>query len=337
MMKDASACDVRERPGKVKIDGEPSEKKEDQFLVSYRERYFDIRNFLRYHPGGKKVLRYFKHGSLDKAFDENPHSKGAFHLLEDFTLNSEEKYQEYEELIDWNAPILHQVGNLGAQYWEWMNLPVNRQIRLFRSNILEIISITPWYFIPIVWIPLCIYFLYSGFMVTADNYTGSTLLEASISYIFGILLWTILEYVLHRKLFHFKPPATSKVLITLHFVLHGVHHKAPFDNRRLVFPPGVGLLIAKLIWSIYKLLFSETTVYFIAAGTTTGYVCYDLIHYYLHHGAPKVGTYLYTMKRNHNYHHFLHHELGFGISSKLWDYAFGTNIYLRQLTKPIEW
>lgn len=84
---------------------------------------------------------------------------------------------------------------------------------------------------------------------------------------------------------------------------------------------------------------------------------YDLIHYYLHHGAPKAGTYFYLLKRIHNYHHFSHHELGkiifvfeilnkftvklyflgFGISCKLWDYIFGTTICLRKLTKPIEW
>ncbi|KOC70085.1 Fatty acid 2-hydroxylase [Habropoda laboriosa] len=316
---------------------ESTEDKKNQFLIRYREQLYDIKGFLRYHPGGKKTLGHFKNRSLDKVFDDNPHSKAAFHLLEDFILNNQEKYQEYEDLIDWNAPILRQVGSLSNRYWEWMNLPVNRPIRLFESNILEKLSITPWYLVPIVWIPLCIYFLYSGWLCVTDSYNGNTLFEVLISYILGILIWSILEYVLHRKLFHFKPPATSKLLISIHFILHGVHHKAPFDDRRLVFPPVPGLLIATLILYIYQALFSQTMFNFIGAGTITGYISYDLIHYYLHHGAPKDGTFLYLLKRNHNYHHFLHHELGFGISSKLWDYVFGTSISLRQLTKPIEW
>ncbi|XP_076672211.1 fatty acid 2-hydroxylase [Andrena cerasifolii] len=320
-------------------DDKSTERTQDEFVVSYRGRSYDIREFLAYHPGGRKMFGCFKGRSLDKAFDQNPHSKGAFHLLQDFAVNGQEESwcQEYENLVDWNAPILHQVGTLGDRYWEWANLPVNRQIRLFQSNFLETLSITPWYFVLIVWVPVLVYFLYSAYRSVASNCTGNTLLEALVSYIFGILVWSILEYTLHRKLFHFKPPATSKILISLHFVLHGVHHKAPLDNRRLVFPPVIGLLVAKLLWCIYGEFFSETSVYFIAAGTTTGYVCYDLMHYYLHHGAPKAGTYLYTMKRNHNYHHFLHHDLGFGISSKLWDQAFGTTICLRRLTKPIEW
>lgn len=34
------------------------------------------------------------------------------------------------------------------------------------------------------------------------------------------------------------------------------------------------------------------------------------MHYYLHHGSPKADTYLYDMKRYHNYHHFSHHDNG---------------------------
>lgn len=41
-----------------------------------------------------------------------------------------------------------------------------------------------------------------------------------------------------------------------------------------------------------------------------GYVTYDLIHFYLHYGCPREGSYLYTMKRYHNQHHFAHHESG---------------------------
>lgn len=88
------ARDVREKHGK--LENRDNEDDEGEFLVSYQNRFYDIRNFLKYHPGGKKVFDYFKYRSLDKAFDKNPHSKSAFHLLEDFTLNSQEKYQKYE-------------------------------------------------------------------------------------------------------------------------------------------------------------------------------------------------------------------------------------------------
>ncbi|XP_017756367.1 PREDICTED: fatty acid 2-hydroxylase [Eufriesea mexicana] len=331
--------DVRKRTeqSKSQVQSIEDNKNSNEFLIKYQNQLYNIHDFLSYHPGGKKVLNYFKNRSLDKVFEENPHSKAAFHLLEEFTVKNQETYQKYENLIDWNAAILPQVGSLGHQYWEWVNLPVNRNIRLFDSKILENITITPWYLIPIIWIPIVIYFVYTGWMNNIANNTGTTLFESIISYVLGIFMWSLVEYVLHRELFHFKPPTNSKLLISFHFLLHGVHHKAPFDGRRLVFPPIPALIITRLLVYIYEALFPQTAVSFIMAGTVTGYICYDLIHYYLHHGAPKDGTYMYLLKRSHNYHHFLHHDLGYGISSKLWDYVFGTNICLRQLTKPIEW
>ena len=44
-------------------------------------------------------------------------------------------------------------------------------------------------------------------------------------FVLGMLLWSLLEYLLHRFLFHMKPPGNSYYLITLHFILHGQHHK----------------------------------------------------------------------------------------------------------------
>ncbi|KAK2586035.1 hypothetical protein KPH14_012038 [Odynerus spinipes] len=305
----------------------------ETFIVEYQGRIYDIREFLSYHPGGKKTLGFYKERSLDRVLREYPHSTAAFHLFEEYALDNKRKYGELESLVNWKAPLLSQVSKLGDRYWEWVNLPVNRPIRLFQSNILEFLSVTPWYLVPIVWIPICIYFLYSGYSLI-DIHSHN---EVLASFVAGVLLWTIVEYLLHRKLFHFRPPRDSKILITLHFLLHGLHHKAPFDGQRLVFPPIAGILVAVGIWNIYEAIFPASLVNFIAAGTTAGYLCYDLMHYYLHYGAPKAETYLYDMKRNHNYHHFSHHDKGFGISSRIWDYVFNTSVCLRQLAKPIEW
>lgn len=40
-----------------------------------------------------------------------------------------------------------------------------------------------------------------------------------------MILWSLLEYLIHRFVFHMKPPASNYYLITLHFLLHGQHHK----------------------------------------------------------------------------------------------------------------
>jgi sterol desaturase/sphingolipid hydroxylase (fatty acid hydroxylase superfamily) len=63
--------------------------------------------------------------------------------------------------------------------------------------------------------------------------------------------------------------------------------------------------------------------YGVFAGTAVGYLAYDMIHYYVHHFAPKnrVAKFL---RAYHLAHHFKNHERGFGVSSPVWDYVFGT-------------
>lgn len=52
-------------------------------------------------------------------------------------------------------------------------------------------------------------------------------------FVMGVLLWSLLEYLIHRFLFHMKPPRDSHYLIMLHFVLHGQHHKVSGAGSRL--------------------------------------------------------------------------------------------------------
>jgi len=56
-----------------------------------------------------------------------------------------------------------------------------------------------------------------------------------------------------------------------------------------------------------------------------GYVAYDMIHFFLHHSSPKSG-YFKDLKVYHMQHHYKNGLLGFGVSSKFWDYVFLTHI-----------
>ncbi|CAD2222961.1 Fatty acid hydroxylase family protein [Angomonas deanei] len=144
----------------------------------------------------------------------------------------------------------------------------------------------------------------------------------------GVLLWTFMEYFIHRYPFHFEralPPHIMEFPLCkwLHLLLHGIHHIIPMDPDRLVFPPALFVVASFLIYNFYGFLFTGSFLDILASGVVFGYVCYDVIHYLIHHIDPK-DFYLKDLKKYHHAHHFVDDRLGYGISSKLWDLVFGT-------------
>lgn len=67
-----------------------------EFLVKYKGRRYDIQNLLKKHPGGSKILKFYKGLSIDEAMVTNTHSVAAFHLFEEFVEGNQEAYQEIE-------------------------------------------------------------------------------------------------------------------------------------------------------------------------------------------------------------------------------------------------
>lgn len=56
-----------------------------------------------------------------------------------------------------------QVGSLGADYSKWVLSPVDRKLRLFQYDFMEKMTVTPWYMVPSVWIPVSTYLIYCGY------------------------------------------------------------------------------------------------------------------------------------------------------------------------------
>ncbi len=98
------------------------------------------------------------------------------------------------------------------------------------------------------------------------------------------------------------------------------------DRYRLVFPPVAGYLVNYfLIMKPMCALLPEEFHGAAIVGQLIAYIGYDLIHYYLHHATP-TNAYFKDLKKYHMLHHYKNGEQGFGVSSKLWDYVFGTTI-----------
>ncbi|XP_003939962.1 fatty acid 2-hydroxylase [Saimiri boliviensis] len=330
-------------------------------------RLYDLSSFVRHHPGGEQLLRARAGQDISADLDGPPHrhSANARRWLEQYYVGElrgdpqgsmeneavaveetqktdpavEPRFKVVDsdkDLVDWQKPLLWQVGHLGEKYDEWVHQPVTRPIRLFQSDFIEGLSKTVWYSVPVIWMPLVLYLSWSYYRTFAQ---GNVQLFASFTtehavavpksmfpglFMLGIFLWSLIEYVIHRFLFHMKPPSDSYYLIMLHFVMHGQHHKAPFDGSRLVFPPVPASLAIGVFYVCLRLILPEAVGGTLFAGGLLGYVLYDMTHYYLHFGSPPKGSYLYSLKAHHVKHHFAHQMSGFGISTKLWDYCFHT-------------
>lgn len=195
--------------------------------------------------------------------------------------------QDYKRhhFLDLNRPLLYQVWNGGFSkdfYLEQVHRPRHYKggdsAPLF-GNFLEPLSKTPWYVVPTIWLP-CVIF---GTVLAGQHLSLPSLVG---HWIFGICFWTLTEYVLHRCLFHldyYLPD--NRVAITLHFLLHGIHHYLPMDRLRLVMPPTLFIALATPFWSLAHAVIWYNWHAAVAAysGGIFGYICYDCTHYFLHH------------------------------------------------------
>jgi sterol desaturase/sphingolipid hydroxylase (fatty acid hydroxylase superfamily) len=187
--------------------------------------------------------------------------------------------------------------------------------RMFESNFFEFFShIHPWQ-PPVIYVPLISYWSYRSFSVDVG------LLMFLGLFATGFFAWTFAEYALHRKLFHYQ--ASSKLGKRMFWLLHGVHHDWPTDKLRLVFPPTISLPLAALFFGIFTVIAGPALRYSLMAGFAAGYLTYDMIHYWVHHFTPR-GRVGKALRRHHLEHHFKHSKTGYGVSSPLWDYVFGT-------------
>ncbi|XP_071092208.1 fatty acid 2-hydroxylase-like [Haliotis cracherodii] len=332
--------------------------KQGRTCIIYSGNVYDVTDFVSKHPGGVDVFKEHSGQDVTEAMhsrETHKHSKHAFTILDKYCVGKvqktsnngdadlfsmEDKYfynrqEGYTDPVDWKKPVLPQIPKLGEQYFEWAHQPTDLPLRLFHSDFVEYFSKCSWWMVPMYWVPAMlamIYTAYTGLSEHPDVWLpwmagGIEINVSRMPYLFilGALSWTLLEYVIHRWVFHLKPPTQYPIILQLHFLLHGQHHKAPMEKGRLVFPLVPANILAVIMYSLVRLVCPRLMTLSVISGTVLGYMMYDLIHYYLHHGSPSL-TYFKNLKRYHVKHHFEQQHKGFGISSKLWDYPFNTLI-----------
>lgn len=190
-----------------------------------------------------------------------------------------------------------------------------QRVRIFENDFLESLTLVRWQTIFYVWVPVIIYLFYLSyrdFKLSITTYL--------ITFILGLLIWSLVEYLIHRFPFHVKPK--SKLGRQIVYSAHGNHHDDPFDPLRGVMPIAPAILYISILYGLFYVIIPMKFLNAFFASFLIGYLLYDGIHYYTHHGKPKskLGKYL---RRIHLVHH-VHDDVMYGISSPLWDILFGT-------------
>jgi sterol desaturase/sphingolipid hydroxylase (fatty acid hydroxylase superfamily) len=129
--------------------------------------------------------------------------------------------------------------------------------------------------------------------------------------------WTLIEYLLHRFVFHRMPLIAD---------LHHAHHEAP--RAYLGTPTWVSLLTLTgvffvPIWRLFSLNIALGAI----SGLITGWLWYGIVHHVIHHRHPRrLATALKVASRRHFLHHSPYECGNFGVTTALWDHLFSTHI-----------
>lgn len=195
------------------------------------------------------------------------------------------------------------------------------QAKLFHSQYLEYLTKTH---------PLVIWGMYTPVYILLPYYSYNSLefslFKTVALFLCGMFFWTLTEYILHRWVFHYHPSTPRGKRIN--YVMHGNHHEYPRDKERLFMPAAPSIILASLFFLLFYLFLGKASFAFFP-GFMLGYLIYGSMHYAIHAWNPPF-KWMKGLWRNHHLHHYKHTDMGFGVSSTLWDHVFGTMFNLKK-------
>ncbi|HTB03044.1 MAG TPA: sterol desaturase family protein [Bradyrhizobium sp.] len=133
--------------------------------------------------------------------------------------------------------------------------------------------------------------------------------------LFGLAAWTLMEYLVHRFVFHQFPSLGQR--------LHQLHHDHPNDpdsERSSLSTPLLAFPIGLLLVGTAGLRDGSA----IFAGLLLGYLAFITVHYAVHRWTIEPNSWLYSAKLRHLTHHRFE-NCNFGVSTIFWDVVFRTN------------
>lgn len=142
----------------------------------------------------------------------------------------------------------------------------------------------------------------------------------------GLFAWTLIEYGLHRFVFHVQIPLRNPRLRELVNSSHLTHHASPRDPDKVLVRSFYGIAVSIVIYGlVYLITGSLFSAAALMTGIWAGFLYYEAVHYRVHFSLSPSGL-IARQRRTHFYHHFSNNKRCFGVTSPLWDYVFGTSL-----------
>jgi sterol desaturase/sphingolipid hydroxylase (fatty acid hydroxylase superfamily) len=153
------------------------------------------------------------------------------------------------------------------------------------------------------------------------------MLALIVALLTGAAGWTLLEYVLHRFVFHARTARGPGAME------HRRHHAqvdyfAPAWQKALAALVVTAMLLPLLSWLAGFKLGAAGTLGFVGM-----YLLYEVLHRRAHTRAPR-DRYGRWRRKNHFAHHFMNPRLAQGVTTPFWDVVFGTRLSVERVRVP---
>lgn len=153
------------------------------------------------------------------------------------------------------------------------------------------------------------------------------MISLCFAFLSGAVGWTLLEYLLHRFVFHARSargPGAKE---------HRKHHAqvdyfAPWWQKALAAVAATAILLPLLSLIAGAKAGGAATLGFIVM-----YLLYEILHRRAH-THPPCGRYGHWRRKNHFAHHFADPRLAQGVTTPFWDMVFGTRLTIERIRVP---
>lgn len=145
---------------------------------------------------------------------------------------------------------------------------------------------------------------------------------------FGILVYSFIEYLMHRYLYHWEPESRFWRTVTGDVGRrHMRHHREPERMHGAINDRQIPVMGVAAFFTAGSILLMPWPLAFglmaIAAGISN-YVLQEIVHFGTHH-LPMRHPLLAALKRHHMLHHYRDWDMNYGLFWPFWDVVFGTH------------